>query len=281
MCGICGELRFDGASPDMRAVERMSEQLARRGPDQAGTFADGPLAFGHRRLAIIDLSPSADQPMVDAALQLALVFNGTIYNYGELRTELLAMGYVFFSGGDSEGIDTFRHPRQQAVAHGAAGVVAAGAGACGWHGKWSRRSPRLTSRLMARNTHPERHGTDRTGAARAAFAGLPDAMDDRFDRETLGVGRQRTGPACCRGGRRCRIAARRRRVIDLAALLLTCAPLVAQDTAHALVQVESGGNLLPSASSGDSIIEWLPGALRCSLATAITAGAGALFGAVA
>jgi asparagine synthase (glutamine-hydrolysing) len=102
MCGICGELRFDGASPDMRAVERMSEQLARRGPDHAGTFADGPLAFGHRRLAIIDLSPSADQPMVDTALQLALVFNGTIYNYRELRAELVVMGYAFFSEGDSE-----------------------------------------------------------------------------------------------------------------------------------------------------------------------------------
>ena len=102
MCGICGELRFDGESPDLRAIERMSEQLARRGPDHAGTFANGPLAFGHRRLAIIDLSPSADQPMVDTALQLALVFNGTIYNYRELRTELIAMGYAFFSEGDSE-----------------------------------------------------------------------------------------------------------------------------------------------------------------------------------
>ncbi len=102
MCGICGELRFDGASPDLQAIERMSEQLARRGPDHAGTFADGPLAFGHRRLAIIDLSPSADQPMVDTALQLTLVFNGTIYNYRELRTELIAMGYAFFSEGDSE-----------------------------------------------------------------------------------------------------------------------------------------------------------------------------------
>ncbi|MBU0590391.1 MAG: N-acetylglutaminylglutamine amidotransferase [Gammaproteobacteria bacterium] len=102
MCGICGELRFDGAPPDMRAIERMSKQLARRGPDHDGIFSDGPLAFGHRRLAIIDLSPSADQPMVDTALQLALVFNGTIYNYRELRAELLAMGYTFFSEGDSE-----------------------------------------------------------------------------------------------------------------------------------------------------------------------------------
>ncbi len=102
MCGICGELRFDGAAPDMAAIERMSAQLARRGPDHAGKFSDGPLAFGHRRLAIIDLSPSADQPMVDAALGLALVFNGTIYNYRELRAELIALGYTFFSQGDSE-----------------------------------------------------------------------------------------------------------------------------------------------------------------------------------
>ena len=102
MCGICGELRFDGASPDNGAIKRMSEKMARRGPDHAGTFTDGPLAFGHRRLAIIDLSGSADQPMVDAALQLALVFNGTIYNYRELRVELIAMGYAFFSEGDSE-----------------------------------------------------------------------------------------------------------------------------------------------------------------------------------
>ena len=89
MCGICGELRFEGAPPNMQAVERLSEQLARRGPDHAGTFTDGPLALGHRRLAIIDLSPIADQPMVDTTLQLALVFNGTTYNYRELRTELI------------------------------------------------------------------------------------------------------------------------------------------------------------------------------------------------
>ena len=102
MCGICGELRFDGASPDRDAIQRMSEKMARRGPDHAGLFTDGPLAFGHRRLAIIDLSASADQPMVDAAIQLALVFNGTIYNYRKLRVELIAMGYAFFSEGDSE-----------------------------------------------------------------------------------------------------------------------------------------------------------------------------------
>ena len=102
MCGMCGELRFDGQAPDMGAISRMSDQLARRGPDSAGSYCHGPLAFGHRRLSIIDLSEQANQPMVDSALQLALVFNGTIYNYRELRTELLALGYQFFSEGDSE-----------------------------------------------------------------------------------------------------------------------------------------------------------------------------------
>jgi asparagine synthase (glutamine-hydrolysing) len=102
MCGICGELRFDGLAPDMAAVARMSDKLARRGPDDSGTYQDGPLAFGHRRLSIIDLSAHAHQPMVDAALQLSVVFNGTIYNYRELRQELLLRGYQFFSEGDSE-----------------------------------------------------------------------------------------------------------------------------------------------------------------------------------
>jgi asparagine synthase (glutamine-hydrolysing) len=102
MCGICGELRFDGKAPDMGAIGRMSDQLARRGPDHAGTYSDGPLGFGHRRLSIIDLSANANQPMVDPTLQLTLVFNGTIYNYRELREELLAQGYQFFSEGDSE-----------------------------------------------------------------------------------------------------------------------------------------------------------------------------------
>ncbi|GAB4126858.1 MAG: N-acetylglutaminylglutamine amidotransferase [Sideroxydans sp.] len=80
----------------------MSDRLAQRGPDAQGIYNDGPLAFGHRRLSIIDLSEHAHQPMVDADLQLALVFNGTIYNYLELRAELVDLGYTFFSSGDSE-----------------------------------------------------------------------------------------------------------------------------------------------------------------------------------
>ncbi len=102
MCGIAGEFRFDGVAPDPALIERMSARLARRGPDASGAYFDGPLAFGHRRLAIIDLSPLSNQPMVDDTLGLALVFNGTIYNYPELRVELHAKGYQFFSDGDTE-----------------------------------------------------------------------------------------------------------------------------------------------------------------------------------
>jgi len=102
MCGICGELRFDTQTPDLDAIARMTAKLVRRGPDSGGSFSDGPLAFGHRRLAVIDLSASAEQPMTDNELRLALVFNGTIYNYRELRAELVEMGYAFFSEGDSE-----------------------------------------------------------------------------------------------------------------------------------------------------------------------------------
>ena len=102
MCGICGELRIDQASPDMEALRRMTARLALRGPDHEGYYSNGALAFGHRRLAVIDLSSHADQPMLDENLQLALVFNGTIYNYRELRAELVEMGYDFFSTGDTE-----------------------------------------------------------------------------------------------------------------------------------------------------------------------------------
>ena len=102
MCGICGELKLDGSPADKTAIERMSERLARRGPDDGGIHQDGILGFGHRRLSVIDLSSRSHQPMVDDALDLAIVFNGAIYNYRELRRELQALGYRFFSEGDTE-----------------------------------------------------------------------------------------------------------------------------------------------------------------------------------
>ena len=92
MCGICGELRWDGRAADVGAVTRMTGAMMSRGPDSDGVVAHGPVAFGHRRLSIIDLSARGAQPMVDSDLGLTLVFNGCIYNYQELRAELEAAG---------------------------------------------------------------------------------------------------------------------------------------------------------------------------------------------
>ncbi len=102
MCGICGEIRFDGQSADVAAVTRMTGAMVSRGPDSDGVVAHGPVALGHRRLSIIDLSARGAQPMVDSDLGLTLVFNGCIYNHLELRKELEAAGYQFFSTADSE-----------------------------------------------------------------------------------------------------------------------------------------------------------------------------------
>lgn len=102
MCGICGELRLDGNTPDLALGGRMVQRLARRGPDHQGIWTDGALLFGQRRLAVIDLSARSNQPLLDPELGLALVFNGSIYNYQALRSELQQRGYRFFSTGDSE-----------------------------------------------------------------------------------------------------------------------------------------------------------------------------------
>ena len=102
MCGIAGEFRFDGNAPDVATMARMLARLERRGPDAEGQHAEGPIRLGHRRLAIIDLSSRSRQPMVDVATGTAVVFNGTIYNYPELRAELVDCGHVFHSDGDTE-----------------------------------------------------------------------------------------------------------------------------------------------------------------------------------
>jgi asparagine synthase (glutamine-hydrolysing) len=102
MCGIAGEIRFDGSPANAAAVARMNASMQARGPDSEGLIARGSVALGHRRLRIIDLSEQAEQPMVDAQLGLSIVFNGAIYNYRELRQELEAEGHRFFSHGDTE-----------------------------------------------------------------------------------------------------------------------------------------------------------------------------------
>ncbi|MGV9253655.1 N-acetylglutaminylglutamine amidotransferase [Streptomyces sp. NPDC003697] len=102
MCGLSGEIRFDGRKPDLAAVERMTDRLAPRGPDGRGVWSQGPVALGHRRLKIIDLSESGAQPMADPHARIVGVFNGCVYNYRELRDELAGLGHRFFSDSDTE-----------------------------------------------------------------------------------------------------------------------------------------------------------------------------------
>src|SRR3954471_15378080 len=101
MCGICGELNFRNPV-SLQTLDKMLGPLHKRGPDAVGTFVQQTVGLGHRRLSILDLRGTSQQPMVDPALGLAVVFNGCIYNFRELRSELEAKGYRFFSNGDTE-----------------------------------------------------------------------------------------------------------------------------------------------------------------------------------
>src|SRR5215212_3179883 len=101
MCGICGEVRTSGEI-SIAGISQITRAMHSRGPDAAGVFAQGSLTFGRRRLSILDLAPSSQQPMVDNELGLGVVFNGCIYNFRELRAELSGKGYRFFSQVDTE-----------------------------------------------------------------------------------------------------------------------------------------------------------------------------------
>jgi asparagine synthase (glutamine-hydrolysing) len=102
MCGIAGEIRFDGEPVDVAALSRMNERQQPRGPDGQGLQVSDRFGFGHRRLKIMDLSEAAQQPMFDPALGAGIVFNGAVYNHADLREELEAAGYHFHSTGDTE-----------------------------------------------------------------------------------------------------------------------------------------------------------------------------------
>jgi asparagine synthase (glutamine-hydrolysing) len=102
MCGIAGIFVLDGGTVDPALLSRMSERIRHRGPDGDGTFLDGPVGLAHRRLAIIDLSGAAQQPMANEDGTLRLVYNGEIYNYVELMEELVTKGHRFHSRCDAE-----------------------------------------------------------------------------------------------------------------------------------------------------------------------------------
>jgi asparagine synthase (glutamine-hydrolysing) len=108
MCGINGILslgQLQIIQPETAfqpILHTMNDAIAHRGPDSDGVFIKGPVGLGFRRLSIIDLSTSANQPMVGKNGELALVFNGEIYNYLEIRQKLIALGHVFQTDSDTE-----------------------------------------------------------------------------------------------------------------------------------------------------------------------------------
>jgi asparagine synthase (glutamine-hydrolysing) len=101
MCGICGVLSPNGAAADRALLERMNDTLVHRGPDSGGVFAENGAGIAARRLAIIDLE-TGDQPLSNEDGSIAVVQNGEIYNYRELRTELERKGHRFRTQGDTE-----------------------------------------------------------------------------------------------------------------------------------------------------------------------------------
>jgi asparagine synthase (glutamine-hydrolysing) len=102
MCGIAGMLRLDGQPVQAELLLRMTEAITHRGPDGSGTHLDGAVGLGNRRLAILDLSDAGAQPMLDDAGDVALTYNGEVYNFRELRAELEHAGRRFRSRSDTE-----------------------------------------------------------------------------------------------------------------------------------------------------------------------------------
>lgn len=102
MCGITGYLHFNGKAASAVTVRAMADMIAHRGPDDEGSYIDGALALAHRRLSIVDLSSHAHQPMTCPEGRFILTYNGEIYNYQELRSELQSLGATFQSKSDTE-----------------------------------------------------------------------------------------------------------------------------------------------------------------------------------
>ena len=126
MCGICGKIRFDGRPVEQELIEKMCGAIAYRGPDDKGvetiSLNGGPPhrsirgVLGHRRLSIIDLSPAGHQPMKTDDGSVMITYNGEIYNFKELKAELIQKGYTFHSNTDTEVIlHLYREEGLQAV----------------------------------------------------------------------------------------------------------------------------------------------------------------------
>jgi asparagine synthase (glutamine-hydrolysing) len=119
MCGIAGILVSGGAAEaDVPVIEAMTRALAHRGPNAHRTLVDGPIRLGHRRLAVIDPGPHADQPMASADGTLQIVFNGEIYNHDDERRRLSGLGHRFRTRTDTEVVlALYREHGEECVAH--------------------------------------------------------------------------------------------------------------------------------------------------------------------
>jgi asparagine synthase (glutamine-hydrolysing) len=100
MCGICGEFRFNKSQFDNVKLTKLMDSIASRGNDSKGTYKEKNIFLGHHRLSIIDTSDKSNQPM--KINDLVIIFNGVIYNYKELRKNLITKGHIFNSSGDTE-----------------------------------------------------------------------------------------------------------------------------------------------------------------------------------
>ncbi|HMK38895.1 MAG TPA: asparagine synthase (glutamine-hydrolyzing), partial [Bacteroidota bacterium] len=102
MCGIAGIFNLNGEPVSPVILRRMTDSIAHRGPDGEGFYTDSFVGLGHRRLAIIDLSPAGHQPMMTPEGQCIISYNGEVYNFQELRLELESLGHRFHSRTDTE-----------------------------------------------------------------------------------------------------------------------------------------------------------------------------------
>ena len=100
MCGIAGICKFSSGSNDSAKIRQMTSAMVHRGPDSEGFYEDDLISLGHRRLSVIDLSAKSNQPFTDASGRYVIVFNGELYNYIDVRNELI--DYPFQSSGDTE-----------------------------------------------------------------------------------------------------------------------------------------------------------------------------------
>ena len=99
MCGIAGVLNVSGEPLAAPVLKRMTDVMAHRGPDGEGLYCEQGIGLGHRRLAILDLSPAGRQPMGNETGDVVVVHNGEIYNFGDLRLQLEALGHTCSSTG--------------------------------------------------------------------------------------------------------------------------------------------------------------------------------------